>query len=70
MENFFLATFALRFAKWLTRSAFKILVIAVVFGFFVWLFFIKLGYGEALMEYVGSFLEFLGFIRDAGSKLR
>lgn len=69
LSDFFLVSFALRFARWVARSAFKILVFAVIFGFLVWLFLVKLGYGEVLMEYVGYFLEFLGFVKDAGSRL-
>lgn len=69
LSDFFLVSFALRFAKWIVRSAFRIFVAAVIFGFLVWLLFIKLGYGDVLMEYVSYFLEFLGFVKDTGSQL-
>lgn len=69
ISDFFLASFILRFAKWLTRSAFKFLILSVILGFFIWLFFDKLGYGEILMQYIGYFLEFLGIIKATGSKL-
>lgn len=70
MEQLFIATIALRFCKWAARNLFKIFVWTVILGFFVWLLFVKFGYGAVLEQWVGYFLEFLGFLGNAGSSLR
>lgn len=63
MEQFFLTTLILRFGKWAVRNAVKILLIAVLVSFLLWLVLVKLGYGGVLNQYVGYFKEFCEYIK-------
>lgn len=65
MKRLSIVSLLCRIGGWVARQALLILIIGVVFGFLIWLFVVKLGYGVYIQKIWSHFVEFLGFARDS-----
>ena len=68
MEQWLLAGYLLKKWRWLIKKVMKWILWGLVLSFVIWFVAVESGYGPAVETFINRLLQFLGFVRDAGSK--